>query len=150
MATASHTCTTCGIAKPVACFSKTNRKCNDCRRESMLDIANSSVEGFLGRRLIGMKQRHKQKQYDGTIVTLEYLKKLYDAQNGICALSGIPMHVTTRQSELSASPDRIDIGKGYVEGNIRLVCSRINLMRNSLHDHDLIWWCRAVVNSNGN
>ena len=60
------------------------------------------------------------------------------------------MHVTTEQSELSASPDRIDIEKGYVEGNIRLVCARINLMRNSLHDHDFIWWCRAVVNSNGN
>jgi len=150
MGTDSHTCNSCGITKPVACFSKTNRKCNDCRHDSMLDLANSSVEGFLQRRLISMKQRHKQKQYDGTIVTVGYLKGLYDAQNGICALSGIPMHVTTKQSELSASPDRIDTEKGYVEGNIRLVCARINLMRNSLHDHDFVWWCRAVVNSNGN
>ena len=150
MAVGDYTCSACGIAKPVACFSKTNRQCNDCRQEHYKLRTNSSVEGFLRRRLSAMRQRHKQKEYVGAVVSIEYLIALHDAQRGICAVSGIPMHVTTEQSELSASPDRIDIDKGYVEGNIRLVCARINLMRNSLHDHDFIWWCRAVVNSNGN
>ena len=146
----SYTCNSCGITKPVACFSKTNRKCNDCRRGLSKDRANSSVEYFLRARLSSMRQRHKQKEYDGDIVGIEYLTALYEEQRGICALTGIPMHVSTDHSDLSASPDRIDIEKGYIEGNIRLVCARINLMRSSLGDHDLVWWCRAVVNRNGN
>ena len=150
MEAGNYTCSACGIAKPVTCFSKSNRKCNDCRRLLSNARANSSAEHFLRARLSGMRQRHKQKEYGGEIVGIEYLMALYERQRGICALTGVPMHVSTDHSDLSASPDRIDIQRGYIKGNIRLVCARINLMRGSLGDHDLLWWCRAVVNSSGN
>lgn len=147
MATQNHTCTSCGTVKPVGDFSGSHRQCNECRAEQSRDIQNTSLEGFLKARLRAMKQRHKQKKYSGALVNVEHLVALYREQGGICAVSGLPMHVTTEQSELSASPDRIDVHQGYVAGNIRLVCSRINLMRNSLGDHDFRWWCRAVVNN---
>ena len=101
-------------------------------------------------RLTGLKQRHKQNKYEGTPISLEYLVALYEQQRGICAISQLPMHITLDQSDLSVSPDRIDVTKGYIGGNVRLVCARVNLMRGALDDHDFVWWCRAVVNSNGN
>ena len=101
-------------------------------------------------RLTALKQRHKQKKFEGTPVSLEYLIALYEKQRGICAISSLPMHITTDQSDLSVSVDRIDINEGYVDGNVRLVCTRINLMRSTLNDHDFLWWCRAMVNSSGN
>ena len=112
--------------------------------------ANSIVGGFLQVRLTALKQRHKNKKFEGEIVSLDYLVSLYEQQKGICALSGIPMHVTLDHTDLAVSPDRIDTSKGYVEGNVRLVCARANNMRGTLDDHDFVWWCRAVVNNGGN
>ena len=150
MGTGDQTCTSCGTLKTAKFFSPHKRECTDCRVGKYRDRKNSGVEPFLQSKLSALKQRHRKKEYEGNPVDLKYLIDLYEAQRGICALSGIPMHVTSENSELSASPDRIDIDQGYVEGNIRLVCSRMNLIRNSLSDRNLLWWCRAVVNNNGN
>ena len=60
------------------------------------------------------------------------------------------MYATTDESDLAVSVDRIDNSLGYVLGNVRLVCSRVNLMMSNLDDAHFTWWCRAVVNHNGN
>lgn len=144
-------CSTCGVVKRLDEFQLNGRhQCKACKSLSNKKRSNSSLEGFLQHRLTGLRQRHKQKKYEGTPISLEYLVALYEQQRGICAISQLPMHITLDQSDLSVSPDRIDVTKGYIEGNIRLVCARVNLMRGALDDHDFVWWCRAVVNSNGN
>ncbi len=150
MAAESKECNICGITKSIGNFSANRGACNKCRTSRNRDRQNSTVELFLGARLTSIKQRHKQKNYAGTLVSLEYLMSLYEQQRGICAISNIPMHTSTDYSDLCASPDRIDTNKGYVEGNIRFVCARINLMRNDMDDHDFVWWCKAVVNNHGN
>ena len=143
-------CTICGITKLATEFERTHRQCKECRIKARSQRANSSVEGFLQIRLKALKQRHKNKKFQGETVSLEYLVNLYDQQKGMCALSGIPMHVTLDHTDLAVSPDRIDASKGYIEGNVRLVCARANNMRSTLDDHDFVWWCRAVVNNGGN
>lgn len=151
MAPDSKECSTCGIVKSLDEFPTRGRQqCKACKSLGNKIRCNSSLSGFLQSRLTALKQRHKQKKYEGTPVSLEYLLALYEKQGGICAISNLPMHTTTDQSDLAVSADRVDISKGYVEGNIRLVCARINIMRGVLDDHDFIWWCRAVVNSCGN
>ncbi len=147
MASGNKKCTVCGITKPLSSFNGNRKKCNDCRTLENKERANSSLEGFLTKILTSLKQRHKAKNYEGATVSLDYLSRLYDQQRGICAISNIPMHISTDHSDFSVSPDRIDTSKGYIEGNIRLVCARVNLMRGAMNDHDLVWWCRAVVNS---
>jgi len=49
----------------------------------------------------------------------------------------------------NVSVDRIDNARGYVKGNIRLICSQLNYMRGSLSDNDFILWCELVVRHNG-
>jgi len=148
--TDSKKCSVCGDEKPVKNFSGRRNTCHTCKHLMSRVRASGSLEGFLQMRLTSLKQRHRLKEYEGTPVSLEYLIGLYEQQRGICAISNLPMHITTDQSDLSVSVDRVDITQGYVEGNLRLVCARINLMRSTLDDHDFLWWCRAMVNSSGN
>lgn len=150
MAPDSKRCSVCGDEKPVKSFDGSRNICHSCKHLKSRVRASGSLEGFLQMRLTALTQRHRRKKFEGTLVSLKYLIALYEQQRGICAISGIPMHITTDQSDLSVSVDRIDITQGYVEGNIRLVCTRINLMRSTLNDHDFLWWCRAMVNSSGN
>lgn len=150
MAVADRKCSLCGTLKAASAFSRANRKCNSCRNLESKEKANNSTEGFLAMRLSSLKQRHKNKNFSGETIDLPYLLDIYAVQNGICAVTGIPMHITTEESDLSVSPDRIDNTKGYIKGNVRLVCARANLMRSTLDDAHFHWWCRAVVNQSGN
>lgn len=59
---------------------------------------------------------------------VKYLKKMYEEQNGKCALSGLPM-TTTRKDPNMASPDRINSNRGYTRGNIHLTCWWANQMK---------------------
>ncbi len=100
-------------------------------------------------RLTALKQRHRSKGYTEDVIDLAHLMDLYEEQRGICALTGIPMHTTTSESDMSVSPDRIDSDLGYSEGNVRLVCVRANLMMSNLDDAHFKWWCRAVIFHDG-
>jgi len=143
-------CTLCRTIKPASAFSLTNKICNQCRGKVAREKTNSSLEEFLKMRIGALRQRHKSRGYSGSPIDLPYIAELYADQNGICAITGIPMHTTTEESDLSVSPDRIDNTKGYIEGNVRLVCARANMMQSNLDDAHFQWWCRAVVHKSGN
>lgn len=150
MAARNQECTLCGVIKPISAFSLTNKICNPCRGKTAKQKINSSLEQFLKMRLSTLKQRHKGKGFEGDPIDLAYMTALYSQQKGICAVTGIPMHITTEESDLSVSPDRIDNTQGYIKGNVRLVCARANLMQSTLDDAHFRWWCRAVVHNGGN
>ena len=149
MADGRQKCSACSLVKPKAEFSLSNRQCNSCRKNKHDAKANSSLKGFLTMRLTALKQRHRSKGYTEDVIDLAHLMDLYEEQRGICALTGIPMHITTSESDMSVSPDRIDSDLGYSEGNVRLVCVRANLMMNNLDDAHFKWWCRAVIYNDG-
>ena len=148
MATGDKKCSTCGTLKPVAEYSKGSLRCNKCRATERKNRANRSLKGFLQNRLTNLLIRHKK--YGGEPIDLGDLERLYVEQNGICAISGIPMHTTLNESDLAVSPDRLDNSIGYVKGNVRLVCARANMMMSTMDDAHFTWWCRAVVNNSGN
>lgn len=77
-----------------------------------------------------------------------YLMALYDAQEGICALSGLRMTWATGRSEAtSISMDRIDAAKGYIDGNVRLICMSVNAFRGTMNDQELLKFATALVNT---
>lgn len=79
-------------------------------------------------------------------VTPQYLYDLFIAQNKICSLSGVEIYFgETREAETTASPDRIDPGKGYVEGNVRWVHKYVNSMRNNKTDEEFFYWCEKIT-----
>jgi hypothetical protein len=67
---------------------------------------------------------------------LVFLKSLWAAQNGSCAITGIPMS-SIAHDPCRVSLDRIDSEQGYLKGNVQLVCKAINLAKNDFPNEDI-------------
>lgn len=86
-------------------------------------------------------------------LTLEYLWDLYEAQQGVCKLSGLPILIETSlgsmnkngYQRMTASVDRIDSTKGYLKGNVQWVHKSINQMKSNRTDEEFIALCKAVA-----
>jgi hypothetical protein len=93
-------------------------------------------------------RRDKLKKRSGNI-TVEYLKGLFEEQQGICPFTGwkmvLPNNTNGWKSECGpqrASLDRIDNSKGYLEGNVRFICVMANFARNDFTDEEVIEFCK--------
>jgi hypothetical protein len=76
------------------------------------------------------------------------LLTLLDKQQGLCALSGIPLTCTLLQGTKypnNASIDRIEAGGTYAPENIQLVCSALNGFRKDCSVDDFINYCITVA-----
>lgn len=83
-------------------------------------------------------------------LSVEDLLFLHASQNGLCALSGVPLTCDLKVGEVcltNASLDRIEHGGKYNLNNIRLVCSIVNKMRWNMSDEDLKVWCERIINN---
>lgn len=97
------------------------------------------------------KYRDSMKNY-GCDITIEYLKDLWEEQNGICPFTGWFL-ILPKDSNLgfeqtnpaNASLDRIDNDKGYVRGNVRFVAFIANIARQNFTDDQLKDFCKAVA-----
>jgi len=81
-------------------------------------------------------------------VSLREVWDLFKKQGGKCALTGLPIHfppVGARKG--TASLDRIDSRKGYVEGNIQWVDKRVQQMKWDMDQQEFFRLCRLVVES---
>lgn len=84
----------------------------------------------------------------------QYLRDMFNHQDGKCALSGIPLEQSFNHQDIEnpfqISVDRIDNKKGYIKGNIRLVCLMINYARNGWDDTPFIYMCAKVYHKHFN
>jgi len=138
------TCSRCGRKLPVEKFYKDKRVCNNCRYVANKKTVSSGLRPWLqGRLRVARKNSSKR----GVTVEIDenYLISIFDAQNERCAVTGLPM--TFDESEYAISIDRLDNSKGYVEGNVRLICRQVNLMRNTLTPERFQWWCKVISNN---
>jgi hypothetical protein len=73
----------------------------------------------------------------------EYIEEIYDMQHEKCALSGIRFQINlcNGRNKFAPSIDRIDPKKGYTKGNVRLLCSSVNMMKSDMTDDELINIC---------
>lgn len=85
-------------------------------------------------------------------ITIADAWQLYLAQNGRCALSGLPIGLTTdytnKRAAHTASLDRIDNAIGYVPGNVQWVHRDLNMMRRALDINEFINLCTVVADHN--
>lgn len=125
--------------------------CKECQQKIELDYRNSlrdevSLNFKLKHCFCSAKSRAKKSKIDFNL-TLDYIVHLYNVQNGLCAISGIPM--TYQYGDDSAdtriSIDKIDPNKGYVIGNVQLVCWAVNRMKWDMTLEQLTFFCRNVV-----
>lgn len=100
-----------------------------------------------------LRSRVKDRPRDFNL-TLEYLKEIWETQEGECPFTGFELELRTYKSDSqlnikSASLDRIDNSKGYVQGNVRFVSVMFNFARNKFSDEEVIEFAQAVIKNRG-
>lgn len=82
-------------------------------------------------------------------LSVDFLEELYNKQNGLCALTRVPMTYIRGHGKVptNISIDRIDSCKGYEPDNVQLVCSIVNIMKSNLILEDLVSWCEKIVHT---
>lgn len=90
-------------------------------------------------------------------ISKEYAWNILLQQNFRCTLSGIKLKLTDSAAELkadkesiTASIDRIDSSKGYVEGNIQWIHKKLNIMKLDMSQSEFINQCKAVASNHQN
>lgn len=81
-------------------------------------------------------------------VTKEQAYALFQAQLGLCALSGVPIVLhpnNDHYQKQTASLDRIDSSSGYVPGNIQWVHKRVNFLKRDYTEEELVFWCTKIA-----
>ena len=79
-------------------------------------------------------------------ITKEFVKELYEKQNGLCALTGWKLTVAPTQRQVGClrnpfelSIDRIDSSKGYTPDNVQLTGQWVNKLKSAGdNDHGLM------------
>lgn len=82
-------------------------------------------------------------------ITKEYLWELFIKQNRKCALSGTDLFLDLpRNAPYSASLDRIDSSKGYIEGNVQWVHKSVNIHKLDMDNEEFIQLCNRIAKTN--
>jgi len=72
-------------------------------------------------------------------------------ETGACPRTGFKFdltpHAEHHRNPFSPSIDRIDGTKGYIKGNIQIVCSWYNIAKNEYSDAQMLGFCQAVIDA---
>lgn len=148
-------CSNCGKndcdVSPQSLLRGTTTSCG-CRRDQYLKITGKNskqytgYEGISGKYWGLIKSRAKNRNHKLEI-DIKYGWNLYLQQNRKCALSGLLIEfgiANKKSSETTASLDRIDSKKGYVEGNVQWVHKHVNIMKNVYEQNYFISLCKLI------
>jgi hypothetical protein len=126
-------CGSCNETKPFYRYgqNKTHKygieftKCMKCN-----DVAKCPYSAMLSDMKKGSNKRgHSLPEY-----TVDDLKAMYKKQDGRCAISGVPMKEKRGDHDpYNMSPERLDNKKGYVAGNVVLICQFLQI--GGTHDY---------------
>lgn len=151
-------CTTCKQNLTLADFYvSTNRGkqkyssyCKDCskrkatlHKKTYVERHYRDVESKMKNLLT--KARHRNKEYDDTL-SVSYLVEVYTKQKGLCAYSEMPLSLEANHPH-SMSLDRKDSSKGYVVGNLQLVSSAVNRMKQEFSEEFFLTMCDKIANN---
>lgn len=82
-------------------------------------------------------------------ISVEELERILEPM--VCAVTGVALSFSPYDGDLATrhpwkpSFDRIDNAKGYVPGNVRLVCWAYNLAKGAWGDDVPLTWAKALV-----
>lgn len=155
-------CKYCNVVKPIdsfyanGCFSdglkKYRARCKDCilllskerQPETYKDKIrkkHSSVKNYIST-LLNHCSKRKNKEYN---LDIQYVLDIYEQQKGLCNISGVPMTFEYGAKTTNVSIDRVDNNKGYVKGNVHLVCYVANIMKNQFSIQEFIQFAKKIV-----
>lgn len=153
-------CLNCKEYKDICEFNtnveKTHRKqkdsnCKTCKtiqynKRKENNRGKKDLNRLLLERWHGLKDRAKRTGH--TIdFKWEFLLELWNKQNGLCAISSIPMTFTMNSGRVftNVSIDRKDSNIGYLKENIQLVCMAVNQMKSDMEMSELLYFCKQIL-----
>lgn len=83
-------------------------------------------------------------------ITIEYIKQVFESQNGQCFYSGIRLNIVKENANDLHDPfkmtiDCLDPKLGYVDGNIVWCAYCINSLKQKMSMHQMVDVCKAIV-----
>ena len=132
---------------------RNNRRhiCKSCasERQRKHDLALDSKDKLikcLRFRLLGARDRAAKSGIPFDL-TLEFLEELWAKQQGLCALSGVPMTFELKlgRTLTNVSIDKKDRLLGYTQSNVQLVCMAANQAKSDLSEEELYNLCKQIV-----
>lgn len=126
-----------GITKSCGCYRKS-------RNKSRLWKGNGELSGDY----YSCLRRGAESRGLDFNVSLEYLWNLFLEQKGLCALTNEPISLYSHKRNKirkSASLDRIDSSKGYIEGNVQWVHKHVNIAKHTYSNKEFIELCNKVA-----
>lgn len=164
--TGEQVCKSCNVSKSInqfyvnGCFNDGSKKyrarCKQCvinkmksfyinTRDHKIKTRSKSPKNYMSGLLLKASIRKKEFNLD-----IYFLEQLYNSQKGLCAISGIKMTYQAGQGRLpnNISIDRKNPKSGYLKNNVHLVCSFINIMKNTMELQDFFKTCKDIVNFN--
>ena len=106
----------------------------------------AGFEEMHGRFLSSIKRNADSRNIEYN-VNFQYIWDLFLKQNRKCALSGMPLIMGNKDNN-TASLDRIDSSKGYIEGNVQWTHKHVNRMKSNHTDKYFIELCTTISNYN--
>lgn len=132
-----RTCKSCmsTICPSCGCKAEEGRICSECYRpeprnyksrdQSRTAWLNQCLRSTKACSPSRAKRGYRVKEND---LTIEFLLDLWNKQQGICPITGLPLK-SKSGDPCSASIDRIDPDRGYLQDNVILACKWANLGR---------------------
>ena len=116
----------------------TKRGCNICQQDYVKN-KKSTLSGYLSSLLTYSRQNKSKMIHD---ITLDFLKELYNNQNGKCAYSGLQLLLPlNNNNDWIMSLERIDTSMGYIIKNVCLICREFNSMDRSILSNKITGSC---------
>tara|TARA_Y100000401_G_C8316151_1_gene222559 strand:+ start:829 stop:1284 length:456 start_codon:yes stop_codon:yes gene_type:complete len=124
---------------------KKPQACGACLQKAKKLHISSSRYRFMKNLLIQLRYSREKQGHTFTLIP-EDLYELWDEQEGRCALSGIPMTFNKSDGgeDTNVSIDRIKPKGLYVRKNIQLVAKKVNLLKHTLEENELIDWVDKI------
>tara|TARA_R100000005_G_C4878819_1_gene131493 strand:+ start:62 stop:634 length:573 start_codon:yes stop_codon:yes gene_type:complete len=163
-------CSRCKIEKNLKRFNKNGFKgnniqtwksyCKDCEK-----LGKSDLTVYIRGKYSRAVSRHKTQGYPEHLKVsfnkeewIDEVMRLYNLQNGMCPIKKVKLTSTpggykeiregTYKPEEGAktnlSIDRIDPSKGYMKGNIMVVCQKFNSQKSDNNLFDMLVFCRHM------
>ena len=144
-------CPTCNVDQSYSRFShavssfKLNKECKKCSNSRPENCSHKGwINGVLRRSFIKKYLVSAELREIEWAVTFEFLADLLINQEMKCALTGWDISAMEVQKN-TASLDRIDSTKGYVEGNVQWVHKMVNMCKQHYCQEDFIDMCEAII-----
>jgi len=140
----------CGNIKNVSCYSLikgTSTQCLECGN-SMKQENNPAWKGYgyIPNKIFGKLIRDAEARSIDFKINIQHLNELYIKQNKKCILSGL--NLETSVNNLTASLERIDSSKGYIDGNVQWVHKDVNMMKRIYNQDYFIKLCKLISDNN--